>query len=106
PKQADTAASVPAVVEPPADRAPVEPVGVSQPPAEPLPVGGYPGTSGHSNGIPDASAPAAPAGEPAAASADSPDAGPPTQGLEVPRIFDEVPRRRRDDDLDVPDFLK
>src|SRR5690625_3050922 len=33
-------------------------------------------------------------------------AGPPTQGLEVPRIFDEVPRRRRDDDLDVPDFLK
>jgi cell division protein FtsZ len=29
------------------------------------------------------------------------------QSLEVPRIFDEAPPRRRiDDDLDVPDFLK
>ncbi|MGC0143757.1 cell division protein FtsZ [Pseudactinotalea sp. Z1732] len=44
-------------------------------------------------------------GAPKAPSAQSP-AGPPTQGLEVPRIFDEAPRRRRDDDLDVPEFLK
>ncbi|MBZ2199256.1 cell division protein FtsZ [Occultella gossypii] len=32
--------------------------------------------------------------------------GQPTQGLEVPRVFDEQPRNRREDDLDVPDFLK
>ena len=110
PKEADSAASVPAVVEPDEDRA--EPAGAARPEPEPVPVGGYSGVtgysggSGHSNGAPDrASAPGSP-GESAPPSAHSPAGGPPTQGLEVPRIFDEVPRRRRDDDLDVPDFLK
>ena len=31
---------------------------------------------------------------------------PATGQLEVPRIFDEEPPRRRADDLDIPDFLK
>lgn len=35
-----------------------------------------------------------------------PDANPATGALEVPRIFDEEPPRRRNDDLDIPDFLK
>jgi cell division protein FtsZ len=35
-----------------------------------------------------------------------PDAVQRTGQLEVPRIFDEEPPRRRVDDLDVPDFLK
>ncbi len=33
-------------------------------------------------------------------------ANPPTQGLEVPQVFEPESQRRRDDDLDVPEFLK
>ena len=55
--------------------------------------------------VPQAGVNGAPAAPSPAPSADSP-AGPPTQGLEVPRVFDSEPRRRRDDDLDVPEFLK
>ncbi len=29
-----------------------------------------------------------------------------TGPLEVPRVFEDEHRRRRDEDLDVPDFLK
>ena len=28
------------------------------------------------------------------------------RSYEVPRVFDEEPARRRDEDLDIPDFLK
>ncbi|TDE90824.1 cell division protein FtsZ [Occultella glacieicola] len=73
----------PAVVEPPAER--VEEVTPAPRPAapvrEPVPVAQAAGERGSQNGQP-------------------------TQGLEVPRVFDEQPRSRRDDDLDVPDFLK
>ena len=36
----------------------------------------------------------------------NPETLPATGQLEVPRIFDEEPARRRVDDLDIPDFLK
>src|SRR5690554_1874433 len=38
--------------------------------------------------------------------ATDPEASTATGSLEVPRIFDEQPPRRRTDDLDIPDFLK
>lgn len=53
-----------------------------------------------------ASPQAEPIAEPVGHREPEPASNPPTQGLEVPRVFDEQPRRRRDDDLDVPDFLK
>jgi cell division protein FtsZ len=36
----------------------------------------------------------------------TPDASTSTSQLEVPRIFEEEVARRKEDDLDVPDFLK
>jgi len=38
--------------------------------------------------------------------ASNPDAGRAAGQLEVPRIFEEEPARRQDDELDIPDFLK
>ncbi|SED88004.1 cell division protein FtsZ [Ruania alba] len=74
------------------------PAQAEQPPAAPEPA---PRTSGSENGDP---APA-PAPEPAPVAGQS-GQPPAANPLEVPRVFDEEPRNRREDDLDVPDFLK
>ena len=56
--------------------------------------------------VPSAAQPPAPTYVPTELAYARAEPEPTTQGLEVPRVFDEEPRTRRDDDLDVPDFLK
>src|SRR5690625_155914 len=94
----DAARRVPPVLEPTEDPEPT--VVSAQVNPDPVPAPAEPRAA-----EPRAPEPAYPSAGNGSPEADRP-AGPPTQGLEVPRIFDEVPRRRRDDDLDVPDFLK
>ncbi|RPF27924.1 cell division protein FtsZ [Georgenia muralis] len=79
--------------------------------AEPAPAAAPADAAAHRAELPTPGAPAAPAPEPAPervpAFIGESAGGQQSRGLEVPRVFDEEPARsRRDEDLDIPDFLK